>query len=260
MHADTHSSTPAPIPFRPGQRARTGANGTLPQCAECGRRDVCLTAGLGKRDLQALDALLFARRCIPAGSPLFHRGDAFHSLYAVRSGTFKSTMGLQDGREQVNGFHLPGDLLGLDALAEGRHASDAIALEDSEICTIPYRQFAQVAAEHVGIQQVLAQALARHIVGEQRAMMRLGSLSAEERVATFLLDMSERMRARGYSAREFHLRMTRAEIGSYLGVTLETVSRVLSGFQKQHMLQVAGRHIRVLDLDGFARNYAEVVH
>jgi CRP/FNR family transcriptional regulator len=249
-----------PIAFQPAGVAAAGAFSVAPQCAACPQRSVCLPAGLGERALQALDGLRFARRRVAAGATLFRQGEAFHFLHAVRSGTFKTVGAARDGREQVNGFHLAGDLLGLDGLADGRHASEAVALEDSEVCALPYGQLVQVAREHPGIQRALTQLLGRHIVGKQRNVTLLGCMSAEERVADFLLDLSGRMQARGYSAREFHLRMSRAEIGSYLGLTLETVSRVLSAFRRQGLLDVTRKQIRLVDADSLVRGYGAALH
>ena len=229
-------------------------------CSSCHLKDLCLPCGLGGTDVERLDRLMFARRRVKMGEALFRQGEAFQFVYAVRSGTFKSGNAMQDGREQVTGFHLAGDVLGLDGLADGRHASEAIALEDSEICAIPYRQLAELAARNPNMQRALTQMLSRQIVGEQRAMMLLASLSAEERVASFVLGISRRMEARGYSSREFHLRMSRAEIGSYLGLTLETVSRAFSSLQQQGLVEVAKKHIRILDLDTLTSRAEPSVH
>jgi CRP/FNR family transcriptional regulator len=198
---------------------------------------------------------MFARRKVKAGEALYRQGEKFQFLYAVRSGTFKSVTALRDGREHVNGFSLAGDMMGLDALAAERHVSEAIALEDSEICAIPWSQLRTLLSEHRNMQASLTQLLSRRIVGEQRTMLLLGSMSAEERVASFLLDISRRMQERGYSGSEFHLRMSRAEIGSYLGLTLETVSRAFSAFQSRGLLEVAKKHIRILDLDMLVSSY-----
>ena len=145
--------------------------------------------------------------------------------------------------------------MGLDALATGRHASTAIALEDTEVCAIPYAHLGEVAAHSANLQMVMARLMSREIVREHNLMMLLGSMNAEERLAAFLLNLSSRMKARGYSAREFHLRMSRAEIGSYLGMKLETVSRTFSAFQAQRLLEVDKKHIRITDLEGLQRAF-----
>jgi CRP/FNR family transcriptional regulator len=229
-------------------------------CSTCHLRDLCLPCGMTGPDLERLDALMFARRRVKAGETLYHEGDKFQFIYAVRSGTFKSSLTLRDGREQVSGFHMAGELMGLDGLAQGTHASTATALEDVEICAIPYANLAALTAGSVDMQIILGKLMSREIVREHSLMMLLGSMNAEERLAAFLLNISQRMKARGYSASEFHLRMSRAEIGSYLGMKLETVSRTFSAFQSQRLLEVDKRHIRIVDLEGLTRAFEARVH
>jgi CRP/FNR family transcriptional regulator, anaerobic regulatory protein len=243
------------IPMRsmPTQEDASFAPALKPLCSNCHSRDICLPSGLAAAELDRLDGMMFGRRAVKEGQPLYRTGDRFHYLYAVRSGMFKSTLTLPEGREQVTGFHMAGELMGLDGLASGDHASGATALEDSEICTIPYLQLSDLAAAHPGLQQVVSRLMSREIVREHGLMALLGSMSAEERVSAFLLNISRRMQARGYSPMEFHLRMTRADVGSYLGMKLETVSRTLSAFQHSHLLVVDKKHIRIVDLDGLAR-------
>jgi CRP/FNR family transcriptional regulator len=223
-------------------------------CSTCHLNDLCLPCGLAGEDMERLDGLMFSRRKVKAGQVLYREGDKFQFMYAVRSGTAKSSVTLRDGREQVTAFHMAGELMGLDGAAHGTHASTATALEDAEICAIPYAHLNELAAGNGSMQMVVARLMSREIVREHSLMTLLGSMSAEERLAAFLLNISQRMKARGYSAREFHLRMSRAEIGSYLGMKLETVSRTFSAFQQQRLLEVDKKHIRILDLEGLARN------
>ena len=229
-------------------------------CSKCHLRDLCLPCGMAGGDVDRLDSLMFGRRRVLAGQTLYREGDGFQFIYAVRSGTFKSSLMLADGREQVSGFYMAGELMGLDGVAHGAHASSTTALEDAEICTIPYAHFASVAASNSGMQHVVSRLMSREIVREHSLMVLLGSMNAEERLAAFLLNLSQRLKARGYSASEFHLRMSRAEIGSYLGMTLETVSRTFSAFQQQRLLEVDKRHIRITDLDGLTRAFETRVH
>lgn len=246
----------------PVQEVRATAS-AAPQgklCSACHLKDLCLPCGLPEGDLQRLDGLMFGRRKVKAGQTLYREGDAFSFVYAVRSGTFKSSLTLTDGREQVSGFHMAGELMGLDGLANSRHASQAIALEDAEICAIPYAQLAELSAASASLQMVVTRLMSREIVREHSLMLLLGSMNAEERLAAFVLNISQRMKARGYSPREFHLRMTRAEIGSYLGMKLETVSRTFSAFQQQGLLEVDKRHIRILDHERLARAFDQRVH
>jgi CRP/FNR family transcriptional regulator, anaerobic regulatory protein len=224
-------------------------------CSSCHLKDLCLPCGLADKDVAGLDGLMFARRRVKEGQTLYREQDQFQFLYAVRSGTFKSSLTLRDGREQVTGFQMAGELLGLDGLADGKHASGAIALEDAEICSIPYTHLTELAMGSREIQQVVSRLMSREIVREHGLMMLLGSMNAEERLAAFLLNISHRMKARGYSSSEFHLRMSRAEIGSYLGMKLETVSRTFSAFQQKRLLTVDKKHVRLVDIAGLTRAF-----
>ncbi|MBC7470876.1 MAG: helix-turn-helix domain-containing protein, partial [Ramlibacter sp.] len=203
---------------------------------------------------------VFARRRIKAGQSLYRAGDRFHSIYAVRSGTLKTSLQMADGREQVSGFYLGGELMGLDGFADGKHASSASALEDAEVCAIPFAHLARLSAANAGMQHALNRLMSREIVREHSLMLLLGSMNAEERLAAFLLNLSQRLKARGYSASEFHLRMSRADIGSYLGMKLETVSRTFSAFQLHGVLEVDKRHIRILDIDRLASPVESRMH
>ena len=229
-------------------------------CSSCHLKGLCLPCELAEKDLERLEGLMFGRRKVRMGQALYRQGDSFGFVYAVRSGTFKSELQLADGRDQVSGFYMAGEMLGLDGLAEGRHASSATALEDAEVCAIPYSQLADLSAGSVALQAVVTRLMSREIVREHSLMMLLGSMNAEERLAAFLLNVSQRMKARGWSASEFHLRMSRAEIGSYLGMKLETVSRTFSAFAQQGLLQVDKRHIRVLDLEGLSGLFEMHMH
>lgn len=240
--------------------ARSPVARTNTQCSTCHLRELCLPSGMGDIDLTGLDGLAFTRRRIAAGDTLYREGDKFQYIYAVRSGTLKSSLMLSDGREQVSGFHIAGELVGLDGVAQGRHASSTMALEDTEACAISYTALSELAISTAGMQHIVSRLMSREILREHTLMMLLGSMNAEERLAAFLLNLSQRYAARGYSEREFHLRMSRAEIGSYLGMKLETVSRTFSAFQQQRLMEVDKRHIRILDLDGLKRRFDVRVH
>ncbi|HVJ73953.1 MAG TPA: fumarate/nitrate reduction transcriptional regulator Fnr [Casimicrobiaceae bacterium] len=217
------------------------------RCSACSMRELCLPVGLSPDELNALDTAVGKRSRLHKGDALYRAGDAFGALYAVRLGTFKTTVLAEDGREQIAGYHLQGDLLGLDGLGTERHGCAAIALEDSEVCTIPFADLEEVARSVPPLQRNLHQILAREISRDHGVMLLLGSMRAEERLASFLLSLSARYRSRGYSSSEFVLRMTREEIGSYLGLKLETVSRLFSRFQDEGLLAVAGRSIKIRD-------------
>jgi CRP/FNR family transcriptional regulator len=222
-------------------------------CAGCNLRELCLPQGLDAADMQRFENVVYARRRLKRGEALFATGDEFKAVYAVRSGFFKTSLVDGEGREQVTGFFMGGELLGMDGIGSGRYNGSAIALEDSEVCVLPYALIESMAAALPSLQRRLHSVLAREIVRDHGVMMLLGSMRAEERLATFLLNLSRRFTARGYSPSEFHLRMTREELGSYLGLKLETVSRLFSRFHDDGLIEVQQKHVRILDGEGLER-------
>jgi len=192
-------------------------------------------------------------RKVRKGDHLFQAGDALSSLYTVRGGFFKTTSMLDEEREQVMGFQMPGDFLAVEGIGTGLHQSNVIALEDSLVCQIPCSAGGGYAHEPAGGALRLRLAMSELIVDAQRAMVLLGSGQSEERVAAFLLDLSERYGARGFSRTDFQIRMSRQDVGSLLGLRLETVSRTLSKFATDGLLIVKFRHIRIVDLAGLQR-------
>src|SRR5512134_2821475 len=221
-------------------------------CSSCSLRELCLPGELGAEDLARVENLVYARRRVKRGDSLFTAGSDFGAVYSVRSGFFKTSVLDNDGREQVTGFFMGGELLGLDGIA-GRYHGTATALEDSEVCVLPYALIEQLAREIPALQRQLHAVLAREIARDHGVMLLLGSMRAEERLATFLLNLSRRFVRRGYSASDFHLRMTREELGSYLGLKLETVSRLFSQFQSERLIDVQQKHVRILDVPGLER-------
>ena len=205
--------------------------------------------GMSDEQLNQLDAMVGVRRAVRRGESLYITGTVFTSLYAVRTGFFKSSVSSEDGRDQVTGFHMAGELLGLDGIGTDRHTCDAIALEDSQVCVIPYQQLEELSRELPDLQRHFHKIMSREIVRDHGVMLLLGSMRAEERLAAFLLNLTQRLRTRGFSASSLVLRMTREEIGSYLGLKLETVSRAFSKFQDDGLLEVKQRQIRVLDAE-----------
>ena len=229
----------------------TGASKDLAvRCTNCNLRELCLPQDMAHDDVQRINALVTTRRRVKKGESLQHAGEAFKLLYAVRTGSFKTCIATEDGRNQVTGFKMSGEIIGLDGISTGTHIIDVVALEDSEVCAIPFSRFEEASREIAGLQKQFHRIMSREIVGEQGAMVLLGSMRAEERVATFLVSLSRRFRARGYSPTEFHLRMTREEIGSYLGLKLETVSRVMSRFHDVGLIKINQKHVMILDADG----------
>jgi CRP/FNR family transcriptional regulator len=218
-------------------------------CSSCCLRGVCLPCGLRAQDLDRFDAIVATKRRVARGASLYRNGDAFEYLYAVRSGAFK-TLGIsRHGDEKITGFHLAGELLGLDAISAGRYGYSAVALEDSEVCAIPFAALEKMSLAVPALQHQLFRALSGDISRDQGLMLLLGSMTAEQRLAAFLLSLSRRYQRLGFAADRFALRMTREEIGSYLGLTLETVSRLLSRFQKDGLVAVRQREIELDNLE-----------
>ena len=217
-------------------------------CSSCNLREICLPVGLTRLELAYVDAhMVSTRRKVPRGASLYQAGDRFESVYAVWTGFFKTLVSSSDGRGQVTGFQLGGELLGLDGIGSRRHEVDAVALEDSQVCVIPFEALETLSHEVPSLQQQLNRIMSREIVRNHGVMLLLGSMYAEERVAAFLLNLTHRLQARGFSASSVLLRMTREEIGSFLGLTLETVSRTFSKFQSDGLLFVRNRQIRITD-------------
>jgi CRP/FNR family transcriptional regulator, anaerobic regulatory protein len=216
-------------------------------CIHCTLREHCLPAGLEGDDLWEFDELFEGQRRVRKGDMLFHAGGAFVALYAIRVGSLKTSILAEDGREQVAGCQMAGEIIGLDGIATGCHTCSAVALEDSEVCALPFDRLEQMAQGNPVVRNSVRQLLAAEVRRNHGHMLLLGSMRAEERVASFLLNLAERYRRRGYSASEFVLRMTREEIGSYLGLKLETVSRVFSRLQADGLIQAQGRDVKLLD-------------
>jgi len=221
-------------------------------CSSCSLRELCLPVGLGINELDEIEAVITDRRRVRKGERLYAAGEAFRALYAIRLGSLKTSLMIEDGREQVTGFFMLGDVLGLDGIGADAHTCDAIALEDSEACVMPFSLLDELAQRVRSLQLHVHRMLSREIVRDQHAMLLLGSMRAEERLAAFLLNLAQRYKARGYSSSEFVLRMTREEIGSYLGLKLETISRLFSRFHDAGLIRTQQRQIKILNAAGLA--------
>lgn len=221
-----------------------------PVCATLAGENLCLPCELAR--VQPAGLRLQQRR-VRRNAALYHAGERFESVYALAAGSFKSVLLARSGAEQVSGFHVAGEILGLDGLARERHASTAIALEDSEVLVIPYGELRAFTQSTPLAHDLLPRLLSREVVRERDHLRVLAQHGAEERLCAFLLDLSRRMRARGYSGTEFHLRLTREELGSFLGLKLETVSRAFGRLRRRRMLAVEGRHVQLLDLHALER-------
>jgi CRP/FNR family transcriptional regulator len=206
--------------------------------------------GLDDEEMRRVDEVVATRRKVSRGENLFRNGDKFNALYAIRTGFFKTRISSEDGRDQVTGFQMAGEIIGLDGIVSDQHTCDAVALEDAEVCVMPFDRIEELSREINSLQRHVHKIMSREIVRENGVMLLLGSMRAEERLAAFLLNLVERLHARGFSQSELILRMTREEIGSYLGLKLETVSRTFSKFVEDGFVEVKQRHVRILNPEG----------
>jgi CRP/FNR family transcriptional regulator len=219
------------------------------ECKNCSLFQLCLPLGLREDDVTQLEKIVLHRKPVKRGEFLFRGGDTFRSIYAVKSGSIKTCTYTEDGLEEITGFHLAGELLGLDAINSGRHCVSAQALERSTLCEIPFNKLESLGDRLPELLHQMVRIMSKDIQRE-KSLCHLGNKSAEGRLATFLLSLSSRYRERGFSATEFRLSMSRADIANYLGLAVETISRLFSRFQKEGLLEARAREIRLLDLSG----------
>jgi len=213
-------------------------------CSQCSLVGLCLPAGLQCTELERMDMLVSRSEPMHDGEHLFRVGDRFKALYAVRSGSYKSYTVDSEGREHVNGFHLPGELLGLDAIYPERHMSNAVALDTATVCMLPYSELTRLSGQISGLRSQLFRLMSKDIADTATLA---GDFTAEERLAAFLVGMSRRFQQRGFSANEFNLTMSRRDIANYLRLATETVSRVFARFEKDKLIAVERRAIRLLN-------------
>ncbi len=218
-------------------------------CQNCSLYDLCLPMGLETGDLDRLDNVIKRRQSINKNNFLFRLGDPLKSVYAIRSGSFKTYLTNPDGAEQIVGFSLPGELLGMDAISDDRHTCSAKALETSSVCEIPFERLESLARDIPNLQHQLLRLMSKEIQQDQNLMLLLAQMPAETRLASFLLGMSERLNKRGYAANEFNLSMSRGDIDNLLGMAVETISRLLSHFQENGLLKVERKHISIINLE-----------
>jgi CRP/FNR family transcriptional regulator len=229
-------------------------------CRECTLQELCLPLGLDEPDVAALDRIVRRRRTVKKGELLYRFGDPLRFLYAIRRGSLKTTGLMEDGRAQVTGFHLPGELLGIDAISTDVHPCSAEALETSEVCEIPYPALEDLARSIPGLQHQLFRIMSREIVDDERLLIMLGRMTAEERLAACLVSFSQRYARLGGSGMEFKLTMSRQDLGDYLGLALETVSRLFSRFQEEGLIEVRGRTIRLLESERLTAMVTGTLH
>lgn len=222
-------------------------------CSNCNLRELCMPVGLTQKELQKLDDVVANRRKVSQGDALYRSGDSFTSLYAIRTGFFKTCVSSQDGREQVTGFQMAGEIIGLDGITSDHHNCNAVALEDAEVCVMPFANVEEMSREFPVLQRHVHKIMSREIVRDQGVMLLLGNMRAEERLAAFLLNLVHRLNTRGFSRSELVLRMTREEIGSYLGMKLETVSRTFSKFSEEGIIEVKQRWVKINQPDALKK-------
>ena len=218
-------------------------------CSNCNLRELCMPLALNEEELQKLDNLVTTRHKIVRGDTLYRNGEKFSALYAIRTGFFKTSVAAEDGRDQVTGFQMAGEVIGLDGIVSDQHTCDAVALEDAEVCIMNFDLLEDLSREITALQRHVHKIMSREIVRENGVMLLLGSMRADERLAAFLLNLVQRLHARGFSQSELVLRMTREEIGSYLGLKLETISRTFSKFVEEGIVEVKQRHVRIMNPD-----------
>jgi len=221
-------------------------------CATCKVNTLCLPAGLSPQEFEHVEDGVAARIKVKRGDTLFQRGDRFKNLYVLRTGFVKSQIPQEDGQVRVTGFQMAGDALGLDAIADEVHTRECVAIEDAEVCVRPYAMLERVARQVPSLQRHMHKSMSREIVREGGTLL-LTAMHAERRVATFLIDLSERLHARGFSPTELVLRMSREEIGGAVGLKLETVSRTFSQFANAHIVAVQQRYVHILNMQALRR-------
>jgi CRP/FNR family transcriptional regulator, anaerobic regulatory protein len=246
LRAALHNVMPAAI----APASVLASTGLAPSCSTCYLRGTCLPSGSPAEQVIQISTLTRTKLRLRRGAALYRRGDVFESVYAIRSGSFKS-LGL--GRAEhtkVVGLHLPADLVGLEAISSRIHEYDAVALEDSEVCVVPYEELVRLTLSVPELQAYLLAALSREIVRDDGLVLQLGAMTAGQRVTKFLLGLSARYERLGYTGTRFDLRMTRKDIASYLGLTLETVTRVFARLQREGLIQAHLKELRLMNVNG----------
>ncbi|MGA9333784.1 MAG: helix-turn-helix domain-containing protein [Rudaea sp.] len=240
---DVLKSKPGKLPAAPNPIADDGTSVMF--CSTCAFSGACLAAGYSKSELSELHCLVEHVGPFAAGEPVFRTRDPFRAIYAVRGGTAKTVVVNREGHEQVLGFYLPGEVIGLNAIYPEHYPCDAVALDPAYFCRFSFPAMSALAAKLPSVQQHLFRMLSKEL---GMATVLAGDHTADERMAAFLLDLGERYAARGFSGSRFRLAMSRNDIANYLRLAAETVSRVLSRFREQRMLQIDGRDLEILDV------------
>ncbi len=228
-------------------------------CSNCNLQELCLPRGLSSENMDKLDHVIKGSRPIQKNKHIFRGDDSFEAFYAVRSGSIKVYTLNESGEEQIVGFYFPGEILGFDAIEEHKHICSAVALETTTVCSIPYDKINEISSKIPELQDQIMRLMSREITKENKLLITINKRSAEERIATFLVSLSSRFHKLGYSAKEFNLPMSRQDIGNYLGLTIETVSRLFTKFQKSGLVKIDKKTVSIEDMqtlhaicDGFS--------
>ena len=217
-------------------------------CKQCNLRELCFPRGMKDDELTNLEAVVDQPKPLHKNDFLYRDGDVSHAMYAVRSGCIKTMTESPNGDEQIVGFHLAGELLGLDGFGDGVHTCNAVALETSSVCELPLDQIENLCHEMPGLQKQMRRIMGKEVSNDHQMLLLLGKMSSEERLASFLLSLSGRMEERHWKEDEFNLSMPRQDIANYLGMAVETVSRLFASFQNEKIIEVERRHITILDM------------
>jgi len=217
-------------------------------CSTCMMGSVCLPVGMPANEVAQLDDLVKERLRVEKGQPLFEHGAPLDALFGLRTGSIKTQIIEASGQQQITGFFLPGEIVGLDGMMDGTHSSTAVAMEDSEVCIVKLDDIDEISRYVPSLQHQVRRLMSKEIARSHQVLVALGSMRSEQRLAAFLINLSQRLTALGYSSTEFIMRMSREEIGNYLGLTLETVSRLFSRFARDGVIRVSQREIKILDM------------
>lgn len=217
-------------------------------CGQCSMSELCFPHGMKPEDMEKLDEIIEQRKPLHKSDFLFREGDVSNGVYAVRSGSIKTLVESPNGDEQIVGFHLPGELLGLDGFMDGKHTCTAIALETTSVCAMPLDKLDKLCSTLPSLHRQMHRIMGKEVTEEHKMLLMLGKMSAEEKVATFLLSISSRMEERHWKATEFVLSMPRQDIANYLGLAVETVSRLFAHYQEEGVIQVDRRRISILNM------------
>jgi CRP/FNR family transcriptional regulator len=227
---------------------RIPVEATATHCSTCMMGHVCLPVGMPAHEVEQLDTLVKERIRIEKGQALYRHGETLNALFGLRSGSLKTLLEEANGNQQITGFFLPGEIVGLDGMIEGEHSSTAIAMEDSEVCVVRVQDIDEISRYVPSLQHQVRRLMSKEIARSHQVLLALGSMRSEQRLAALLSNLSQRLAILGYSPTDFVMRMSREEIGNYLGLTLETISRLFSRFARDGVIRISQREVKILDM------------